>query len=80
MYHVGNVLLSPCLLYGYLLRDLLSSTVEDEIILDPVESPEIIDDFEFGQEEAVEIKDKEVNKQKLRRRFDQYKVILILHM
>ncbi|KAJ0078254.1 hypothetical protein Patl1_36779 [Pistacia atlantica] len=53
-----------------------SSTVEDEIIVDPVESPEIIDDFELRQEEAVDIKDKEVNKQKLRRRVNQYKIQL----
>ncbi|KAL5562861.1 hypothetical protein UlMin_032608 [Ulmus minor] len=51
-------------------------TVEDEIIVDPVESPEIVDDFELGQDEAVDIKDKEANKQKLRRRIDQYKIEL----
>ena len=50
------------------------STVEDDIIVDPVETPEIIDDFELGQDEAVDIKDKEANKQKLKRRIDQYKV------
>jgi len=40
------------------------------------DSPEVIDDFDLGNEEAVEvqIKDKDVNKQKLRRRIDQYKV------
>lgn len=42
--------------------------------MDQVDSPEIIDDFEIGQDESTEIKDKEVNKQKLRRRIDQYKV------
>lgn len=52
----------------------ICSTVEDEIIVDQVESPEVVDDFELGQEEAVDIKDKEVNKQKLRRRVSQYKV------
>lgn len=46
--------------------------------MDPVDSPEIIDDFELGQEEAVDIKDKEVNKQKLRRRVSQYKVCCIV--
>lgn len=46
--------------------------------MDPVDSPEIIDDFELGQEEAVDIKDKEVNKQKLRRRASQYKVSCIV--
>lgn len=51
-------------------------TVEDEIIVDQVESPEIVDDFELGQDEAVDIKDKEVNKQKLRRRIDQCKVVI----
>lgn len=46
--------------------------MEDDIIVDPVESPEIVDDFEIAQDEAVEIKDKFANK--LRRRVDQYKV------
>lgn len=50
------------------------STVEDDLIVDQVDSPEIIDDFELGQDEAVDIKDKEVNKQKLSRRIAQYKV------
>jgi len=49
-------------------------TVEDDIIVDQVDSPEIVDDFELGQDEAVDIKDKEVNKQKLRKRIDQFKV------
>lgn len=52
----------------------ISSTVEDDIIVDQVDSPEIIDDFELGQDESTDIKDKEVNKQKLRRRIGQYKV------
>ncbi|KAL2511860.1 Ubiquitin-like domain-containing CTD phosphatase [Abeliophyllum distichum] len=51
-------------------------TVEDEIIVEPVDSPEIIDDFEIGQVEVVDIKDNEVNKQKLRRRIEQYKIEL----
>lgn len=50
------------------------STVEDEIIVDQADSPEIVDDFEFGQDEIVDIKDKDVNKQKLSRRVAQYKV------
>ena len=41
--------------------------------MDQVESPEIVDDFELGQDEAVGIKDKLVNKQKLERRINQYK-------
>ncbi|CAK7357080.1 unnamed protein product [Dovyalis caffra] len=51
-------------------------TIEDDIIVDQVDSPEIVDDFELGQDEAVDIKDKEVNKQKLRRRIDQFKIEL----
>lgn len=42
--------------------------------MDQIESPEIVDDFEIGQDEAVDIKDKEVNKQKLKRRIQQHKV------
>ncbi|XP_010246037.1 PREDICTED: ubiquitin-like domain-containing CTD phosphatase [Nelumbo nucifera] len=52
-------------------------TVEDEIFVDQVDAPEIIDDFELGQEEVVDIKDNEVNKQKLRRRISQYKIELL---
>lgn len=51
-------------------------TVEDEIIIDQVDSPEVVDDFELGQDEVVEIKDKPVNQQKLRRRVQQYKIKL----
>lgn len=51
-----------------------SRTVEDDIIVDQVDAPDIVDDFELGQDEVVDIKDKEVNKQKLRRRTTQYKV------
>eukprot|EP00268_Persea_americana_P052152 TRINITY_DN582_c6_g1_i1.p1 TRINITY_DN582_c6_g1~~TRINITY_DN582_c6_g1_i1.p1 ORF type:complete len:336 (-),score=72.87 TRINITY_DN582_c6_g1_i1:714-1721(-) len=52
-------------------------TVEDDIIVDQVDAPEIVDDFELGQDEVVDIKDKEVNKQKLRRRISQYKTKLL---
>ncbi|KAH9301534.1 hypothetical protein KI387_013117, partial [Taxus chinensis] len=55
------------------LKITMMGTVEDEIIVDPVDSPKIIDDFELGQDDAAEIKDKEVNKQKLKRRIEQYK-------
>ncbi|CAA3021154.1 ubiquitin-like domain-containing CTD phosphatase [Olea europaea subsp. europaea] len=58
------------------LKMTMIGTVEDEIIVDPVDSPEIIDDFEIGQVEAIDIKDNEVNKQKLRRRIEQYKIEL----
>lgn len=43
-----------------------------------MESPEIVDDFEIGQDEVMDIKDKEVNKQKLKRRIKQYKVSNLL--
>lgn len=42
--------------------------------MDQADAPEIIDDFEIGQDELVDVKDKEVNKHKLRRRAEQYKV------
>lgn len=58
------------------LKMTMIGTVEDDLIVDQVESPEIIDDFELGQDEAVDIKDKEVNKQKLSRRIAQYKITL----
>ena len=53
--------------------DWTCSTTEEDIIVDPVDTPDIVDDFELGQEEAVDI-DKEVNKQKLKRRISHYKV------
>ncbi|XP_061365743.1 ubiquitin-like domain-containing CTD phosphatase [Gastrolobium bilobum] len=52
-------------------------TTEEDLIVDPVESPEIVDDFELPQQEAVDIKDMEVNKQKLRRRIDHFKIELL---
>jgi hypothetical protein len=55
-----------------------NSTTEEDLIVDPVESPEILDDFELPQEEAVDIKDMQVNKLKLSRRISHFKVLLIL--
>ena len=55
-------------------NDWTCSTTEEDIIVDPVDTPDIVDDFELGQEEAVDI-DREVNKQKLKRRISHYKVI-----
>ncbi|PNY16082.1 ubiquitin-like domain-containing CTD phosphatase-like protein, partial [Trifolium pratense] len=49
------------------------STTEEDLIVDPVESPEILDDFELPQEEAVDIKDMQVNKLKLSRRINHFK-------
>lgn len=56
------------------------STVEDEILVDPVDAPEVLDDFELGDEETIDIKDREVNKQKLRRRIEQFKVTLLSYL
>jgi ubiquitin-like domain-containing CTD phosphatase 1 len=55
-----------------------NSTTEEDLIVDPVESPEILDDFELPQEEAVDIKDMQVNKLKLSRRINHFKVLLLL--
>nr|VDC82905.1 unnamed protein product [Brassica rapa] len=51
--------------------------MEDDIIVDQVTSQDIVDDFELGKDEVVDVKDKELNKQKLRRRVDQYKIKLV---
>jgi ubiquitin-like domain-containing CTD phosphatase 1 len=58
------------------LKMTMIGTVEDDIVVDQVDSPEIVDDFELGQDEAVDIKDNEDNKKKLRRRISQYKIEL----
>ncbi|EEF29359.1 ubiquitin-like domain-containing CTD phosphatase [Ricinus communis] len=78
---IGNKLANDTVLLSQLplkssLKMTMIGTVEDDIIVDQVDSPEIVDDFELGQDEAVDIKDKEVNKQKLRRRADQYKIVI----
>ncbi|KAJ7561462.1 hypothetical protein O6H91_03G029400 [Diphasiastrum complanatum] len=52
-------------------------TVEDEIFVDPVDAPEVLDDLQLEDEETSAIKDREVNKQKLRRRVKQYKVRIL---
>lgn len=43
-----------------------------------MDAPEVVDDFELGQEDTVDIMDREVNKQKLRRRIEQFKVTIHL--
>ncbi|KAJ9158943.1 hypothetical protein P3X46_024484 [Hevea brasiliensis] len=78
---IGNKLADDSVLVSQLplkssLKMTMIGTVEDDIIVDQVDSSEVVDDFELGQDEAVDIKDKEVNKQKLRRRIDQYKIAL----
>ncbi|GER42897.1 ubiquitin-like domain-containing CTD phosphatase [Striga asiatica] len=56
------------------LKMTMIGTVEDDIIVDPVESPEIIDDLELEQAEFIDIKDNEIYQQKLRRRIELYKI------
>ncbi|KAG6779982.1 hypothetical protein NC652_012146 [Populus alba x Populus x berolinensis] len=78
---IGNKLADESVLLSQLpikssLKMTMIGTIEDDIIVDQVDSPEIVDDFELGQDEAVDIKDKEVNKQKLRKRIDQFKIEL----
>ncbi|KAL7235783.1 hypothetical protein ACSBR1_019133 [Camellia fascicularis] len=70
-----SVLLSQLPLKSSLKMTMIG-TVEDEILVDEVDSSEIIDDFELGHDEVVDIKDNEANRQKLRRRIDQYKIAL----
>ncbi|KAI4298967.1 hypothetical protein L6164_032470 [Bauhinia variegata] len=78
---VGSKLADDSILLSQLplkssLKMTMIGTTEEDIIVDLVDSPEIVDDFELGQEETVDIKDKEVNKQKLKRRIYNYKVEL----
>lgn len=47
-------------------------------MVEPVDAPEILDDFELGQHEVVDIKDCDVNKSKLKRRVRSYKVSVLL--
>ncbi|KAL5052815.1 hypothetical protein RYX36_033497 [Vicia faba] len=49
-------------------------TTEEDLIVDLVDSPEILDDFELAEEEAIDTKDMQVNKQKLTRPIKQFKV------
>lgn len=56
---------------------MMLGTVEDEIFVDPVDAPEILDDFELGEVNNLDFKDTEVNKQKLKRRIEQYKVRIL---
>lgn len=59
------------------IKIMMMGTVEDEILVEPVDAPEVLDDFELGQEDTVDIMDREVNRQKLRRRIEQFKLTLI---
>ncbi|KFK32196.1 hypothetical protein AALP_AA6G209900 [Arabis alpina] len=79
---VGNKLSDDSLLLSQIplkpsLKMTMIGTTEDDIIVDQATSQDIVDDFELGKDEVVDIEHKEVNKQKLRRRIDQYKIKLI---
>ncbi|KAF8716502.1 hypothetical protein HU200_026287 [Digitaria exilis] len=52
-------------------------TVEEEIFVGQEDDPELLDDFDFEQNEDTSIKDKDVYKQKLKRRASQYKIKLL---
>ncbi|CAD6235694.1 unnamed protein product [Miscanthus lutarioriparius] len=52
-------------------------TIEEEIFVGQEDDPELLDDFDFEQNEATAIKDKDVYKQKLKRRASQYKIKLL---
>uniref|UniRef100_A0A0A9DJH7 FCP1 homology domain-containing protein n=1 Tax=Arundo donax TaxID=35708 RepID=A0A0A9DJH7_ARUDO len=52
-------------------------TVEEEIFVGQEDAPEVLDDFDFEQNEVTAIKDKDVYKQKLKRRASQYKIKLL---
>ncbi|RCV28355.1 hypothetical protein SETIT_5G399100v2 [Setaria italica] len=52
-------------------------TVEEEIFVGQEDDPELLDDFDFEQNEDTPIKDKDVYKQKLKRRASQYKIKLL---
>lgn len=78
---IGSKLADESLLLSQLplkssLKMTMIGTVEDDIFVDEVDSPDVVDDFELGQDEVVEIKDNEANRKKLRRRSAQYKMQL----
>lgn len=78
---VGSKLADDSLLLSQIplkasLKMTMIGTIEEDIFVDQVESPDIIDDFELELEETVDIKDKEINQQKLRRRIEQHKIVL----
>ncbi|KAL6840236.1 hypothetical protein ACP4OV_030046 [Aristida adscensionis] len=52
-------------------------TIEEEIFVGQEDSPELLDDLDFEQNEVTAIKDKDVYKQKLKRRASQYKIKLL---
>ncbi|RDX89460.1 Ubiquitin-like domain-containing CTD phosphatase [Mucuna pruriens] len=58
------------------LKMTMIGTTEEDLLVDPVDSPEILDDLELPEDEAVDIKDMEVNKHKLTRRISQFKIEL----
>ncbi|XP_071714934.1 ubiquitin-like domain-containing CTD phosphatase [Rutidosis leptorrhynchoides] len=70
-----STLISTLLLKSSLNMTMLG-TVEDDVIVNEVDAPVIVDDFEIGLGEVIDIEEKEINKQKLRRRVDQYKIEL----
>lgn len=56
------------------MKVMMMGTIEDEILIEPVDAPELVDDLQLPQEEAVAIQDREENQRKLRRRAAAYKM------
>jgi hypothetical protein len=54
------------------------STVEEELLVDQPDDPEVVDDHELFKSEFTAIKDNEVYKKKLIRRASQYKVYFLV--
>uniref|UniRef100_A0A0D9V8G8 protein-serine/threonine phosphatase n=1 Tax=Leersia perrieri TaxID=77586 RepID=A0A0D9V8G8_9ORYZ len=52
-------------------------TPESELFVDQEDDPEILNDYEIGQDEVSAIKDKDVYKQKLKRRASQYEIKIL---
>ncbi|KAK7399689.1 hypothetical protein VNO78_10878 [Psophocarpus tetragonolobus] len=56
------------------LKFTMIGTTEEDLLVDPVHSPEILDDFDLPNDHAVDIKDMHVNNDKLCRRILQFKI------
>eukprot|EP00850_Spirogloea_muscicola_P021898 SM000267S09849 [mRNA] locus=s267:10401:12778:+ [translate_table: standard] len=56
------------------LKIMMMGTVEDEILVDAVDTPEVMDDLALGEEAALAICHQEESQAKLRRRIAQYQI------
>ena len=46
----------------------------NEVVVAAEQAPEVVDDFDVGVDEKIDVRDKEENVEKLRRRIEKYKV------